>query len=287
MKKRTRKLNYLLLIPLVLVVLIQGLLPFSILISSKAKETMELNAVAIDSNLVENRQVVLENAMIDQWSAVRNESGNLNNTLEVFLRKHHTDISSFLDSKDLQRAYAQSVFPAMLNYLQGDDSCGVFLVLGNSLDHTKPQEYVGFFLRDSDPATKTTTNSDILFERGDKILARESNIALDSSWSTFFQFAGSGVRDADDFFYIPYLLAQENTDADMTDLGYWSMPFILEEHKLDNHQMITYSIPLCFDGKIYGIMGTEISTTYLSSSYLPVRDLDRNCLLYTSPSPRD
>ena len=62
----------------------------------------------------------------------------------------------------------------------------------------------------------------------------------------------------------------------MTDLGYWSMPFILEDHVLDNHQMITYSIPLCYDGEIYGILGTEISVGYLGSNYLPVRDLDRN-----------
>ena len=276
MKKRKRKLNYLLLIPLVLVVLIQGLLPFSILLASKAKETMELNAVEIDRNLVENRQVVLENAMVDQWSAVRSESGYLNHTLDEFLAENHTDINKFLGDKEMQRTYVQRVFPEMLTYLQGDDSCGVFLVLGNSMDQTVPQDYVGFFLRDSDPTTKTTTNSDLLFERGDKNLARESNIALDSSWSTDFRFAGSGVRAADDFFYTPYLLAQQNTDADMTDLGYWSMPFILEDHELDNHQMISYSIPLCHEGNIYGIVGTEISTAYLSNSFLPVRDLDRN-----------
>lgn len=276
MEKRKRKLNFLLLIPLLLVVLIQGLLPFSILLASRAKETMELNAVEIDSNLAENRRVVLENAMVDQWSAIRSESGYLNNVLEEFLAETHTDINTFLGDKEMQSAYAQRVFPEILTYLQGDDSCGAFLILGNDMDQTVPQDYVGFFLRDSDPTTKTTTNSDLLFERGDKILARESNIALDSSWSTYFRFAGSGVRAADDFFYTPYLLAQQNTDADMTDLGYWSMPFILEGHNLDNHQMISYSIPLCYDGNIYGILGTEISTAYLSNSFLPVRDLDRN-----------
>ncbi len=276
MKKRKRKLNYLLLIPLVLVVMIQGLLPFSILLASKAKETMELNAVAIDSHLVENRQVVLENAMVDQWSAIKSERGYLNQALDEFLAENHASINTFLGDKELQRAYAQHVFPEMLSYLQGDDTCGVFLVLGNHADHTVPQDYVGFFLRDSDPTTKTTTNSDLLFERGDKTLARESNIALDSSWSTYFRFAGSGVRTADDFFYTPYLLAQQNTDADMTDLVYWSLPFVLEDHALYNHQMITYSIPLCYDGHIYGIIGTEISIDYLNSSFLPVRDLDRN-----------
>ena len=153
MKKRKRKLNFLLLIPLLLVVLIQGLLPFSILLASRAKETMELNAVEIDSNLAENRRVVLENAMVDQWSAIRSESGYLNNVLEEFLAETHTDINTFLGDKEMQSAYAQRVFPEILTYLQGDDSCGAFLILGNDMDQTVPQDYVGFFLRDSDPTT--------------------------------------------------------------------------------------------------------------------------------------
>ena len=62
----------------------------------------------------------------------------------------------------------------------------------------------------------------------------------------------------------------------MEDLGYWSFPFILEDHTMDNHQMITYSIPLCIDGVVYGIVGTEVSTSYVSTAFLPVRDLDRN-----------
>lgn len=276
MKRRKRKLTYLLLIPLVMVVVLQGLLPFSILLFSKAKETMERNAVDIDSNLVENRRVVLENAMVDQWSEVRYESGYLNAELKAFLTERQADISEFLGDAEMQHAYSQSVFKELLNYLRGDDTCGLFLILGNNSDQTAPQNYVGFFLRDSDPTTKTETNSDLLFERGDQILARENGIALDSSWFTYFSFLGSGVRDADDFFYVPYLLAQQNTDADMMDLGYWSMPFVLEDHAMDNHQMITYSIPLCYDGEIYGILGAEISASYISNSFLPVRDLDRN-----------
>ena len=45
MKRRKRKLTYLLLVPLALVVLLQGLLPFSILLVSRAKETMERGAL--------------------------------------------------------------------------------------------------------------------------------------------------------------------------------------------------------------------------------------------------
>lgn len=276
MNRRKKSLTYLLLLPLLLVVLLQGIVPFSILLASGTRETMERNTVDIDSNLVENQSVVLQNAMVDQWSGIRNESNFLTNMLWSFLAEQDISIGTFLGDSALQRAYAAQVFPELLDYLRRDSSCGVFLILANSADPMLPANYEGFFLQDSDPATKTETNSDLLIERGDKALARQSGITLDSSWSPSFSFQGSGVRAADDFFYKPYLVARENTTVDMTSLGYWSLPFTLEEHPLDNHWMITYSVPLLCNGEIYGIVGAEVSTSYLSNNYLSLRELDRS-----------
>ena len=59
----------------------------------------------------------------------------------------------------------------------------------------------------------------------------------------------------------------------MVDLGYWAKPFILEDSYLDDHKMITYSVPLKYDGEIYGVLGVEISLDFLNS-YYSVHDLD-------------
>lgn len=276
MKNKKIKLTYLLLIPLVFVVILQGLLPFSTLFISRTRETLVQNAANIDSYLVENRKVVLENAMLDQWSEVSSETVFLDSALNELLIENQITIDDFLSNKIIQRKYVESVFKELLAYLRRDNTCGLFLILANDNDINVANDYVGFFLRDSDPTTRTQSDSDLLFERGDKTLARGAGIALDSSWNSQFKFMGNGNRAADDFFYKPYILAKENTDANMSDLAYWSTPFVLEDHKMDNHEMITYSIPLCFEGKIYGILGTEVSTAYISNSYLNVRDLDRN-----------
>ena len=141
MKKKKKSLMYILLFPLLLVVLLQGILPFSMMLVSGVKNTMQKNAVDIDSNIVENHQVVLDNA-----------------------------------------------------------------------------------------------------------------------WTANFRFKGEGISSADDFFYKSYELAKQNRQSDMTSMGYWSMPFILENATMDNHKMITYSVPLIFDGEIYGVLGMEVST---------------------------
>ena len=276
MSKHKKSIACLLLTPLLFMMALQGLLPFCALLASGTRQTMEANEVDIDSNLVRNRTVMLENAMIDQWSAIRKESASLSTALSSFLCRSGNTVKGFLYSQDLQNRYMQLVYPDLLQYVERDQSCGVFLILANMGDISQPREYVGFFLRDSDPSTKTETNSDLLFERGDKTLARQSGITLDSSWSPRFSFQGAGQRAADDFFYTPYQMALQNKTADMSSLGYWSMPFVLEDHALDNHKMITYSIPLVCNGEVYGVLGTEISTSYLENSYFPLRELDTN-----------
>ncbi len=265
---------FILLVPLLFVVLIEGVLPFSALLMSKTKETMIDAEVNIDSNIVENRRMVLENAMDDQWSTVRKESSFLSTKLQRYLADNGVSQEQFITDRDAKLAYCEEVFPELLDYLQRDSSCGVFLILANA--EAAGGDYTGFFLRDSDPTTETVTNSDLLLERGSKLLAQEASISLDNAWTTSFRFEDPGEREADAFYYEPYLLALENTDVEMSSMAYWSLPFVLEDSRLDSHQMITYSVPLIWNGTVYGVLGTEVSLSYLLKSYFPVQDLDQN-----------
>ena len=131
MEKRQKSLMQLLLIPLLLVVILQGFLPFYTLIISGTKQTMEENAVELDQNIVENRKVVLEGAMVDQWSAIRKESSFLNAILRDFLAEKNANMDRFLSSADLQEAFTQQAFPELLDYLRRDNTCGVLLILAN------------------------------------------------------------------------------------------------------------------------------------------------------------
>ncbi len=273
MQKKKKSLAILLLVPLLLVVLFQGLLPFSALLASGTRQTMEQNAISIDSNMVKNRATMLENAMVSRWSYIRNECAYLDDALEKLLNEENISVGEFLQRRELQQRYALNVFAELLDYLSRDSSCGVYLVVANDSPCDQTESYAGFFLRDSDPDTKVVTNSDLLLERGDKRLARQSGITLDTTWSSQFQFQGAGERTADDFFYVPYQLAQQNVHINSANLGYWSAPFVLEDHPLDSHRMISYSIPLIYDGQVYGILGTEMSTAYLIRNYFVLQDL--------------
>ncbi len=271
--RRKKALLKIILMPILLIILVQGTLPFMTLVLSGLKSSLEDNTIQMDAHMVENNQMTLENEMNEKWRSIYKESEGLSETLTSLLQENNLAIQQFLTSKDLQKEYLEQVFPQMVDALQYNTSSGVFLVLANDASVNVEAEYQGFFVRDSDPQTKTASNTDLIMERGSKKLARSMDISLDNSWATDFTFCGRDKREADNFFYKPYLAALDHKDSQMENLGYWSRPFILEDHYMDSHKMITYSVPLECDGEIYGVLGVEIGISYLNN-YFSVSELD-------------
>lgn len=205
--KRKISIISLLIIPIVAVMIAQGIVSIGTLKINGADRTLENNAVNMMSRTVENRKVILENKMLEQWSFVANEA--------------ETDQAA---------------------------------------------EYNGFFVRDADSGDQSFTNTDLIMERGGKTLARTEGIPLDSAWTTKFSFLGNGMRKADDFFYQPYLAARSNPETAQKYLGYWAEPFVLEDHYMDNHKMIAYSVPISCDNMVFGVLGVEVSTSLLEQN---------------------
>ena len=273
--KKKKSLWNIFLIPILIIEFVQGAVPFLTLIFSGIRSNMENAVIGLDSHTVENRKVVLENDMIEQWSSVYKESDSLSSALTKVLSNHQMDMQGFMGSGKVQEEYLETVFYDMVEVLQYNSTSGIFLVLGNDGDTDSEGEYKGFWVRDSDPQTKTASRTDLLMERGSKVLSQNMSISLDTSWHTDFHFQGNGKRDADDFFYQPYITAENYVDSrtSMKNLGYWSKPFILEDFYKDNHKMITYSAPLVYDKTVYGVLGIEVGVNDLTK-FFQVKDLD-------------
>lgn len=273
--KKKKSLWNIFLIPILIIVFVQGAVPFLTLIFSGIRSNMENAVIGLDSHTVENRKVVLENDMIEQWSSVYKESDSLSSALTKVLSNHQMDMQGFMGSGKVQEEYLETVFYDMVEVLQYNSTSGIFLVLGNDGDTDSEGEYKGFWVRDSDPQTKTASRTDLLMERGSKVLSQNMSISLDTSWHTDFHFQGNGKRDADDFFYQPYITAENYVDSrtSMKNLGYWSKSFILEDFYKDNHKMITYSAPLVYDKTVYGVLGIEVGVNDLTK-FFQVKDLD-------------
>ena len=149
--KKKKSLWNIFLIPILIIVFVQGAVPFLTLIFSGIRSNMENAVIGLDSHTVENRKVVLENDMIEQWSSVYKESDSLSSALTKVLSDHQMDMQGFMGSGKVQEEYLETVFYDMVEVLQYNSTSGIFLVLGNDGDTDSEGEYKGFWVRDSDP----------------------------------------------------------------------------------------------------------------------------------------
>lgn len=271
--KRKVSIISLFMIPIVLVIIAQGMVSVGMLKLNGADTRLENNAVDMMSQTVENRKVILENKMLEQWSFLTNEKSTLIQQLKNVLESETIEPEEFLKNEDAQKRFLEDIFSYCVEELQKNMVNGLFLVLGNDKEPDQAAEYLGFFVRDSDEYHQSENNTDLLMERGSKTLARSEGITLDSSWTTRFSLAGNGVRACDEFFYRPYIAAMENTQDRRKYLGYWSEPFVLEDHYMDSHQMITYSIPVSFGDAVIGVLGVEVGISNLEELF-QVQELD-------------
>ncbi len=267
-KKKKKKLSIvtLIILPLFLLALMQGILPMFILHTLNVKKTLESNQIESDIHNVELHTNTLVNKMTNEWTSISQCSQELSTQYTQLLNDYNIDTTTFLSSSTYQNEFLNQIYPIFLSAAQKNTSSGTFIVLCNQDNIENASTYNGLFFRDSDPEMIAESNADLLLEKGNKQLAQTNNIALDSAWSTKFNFQGNGERNCDNFFYQPLLAASQTTDT--TKLGYWSQPFILENSYLDNHQMITYSLPFVYEGNVIGIYGVEISIQYLNSFYM-------------------
>ena len=159
---RKKRLMTIFLVPVIAVIVAQGLVPLLAMIFSGIRSKMSGNVIDLDNHTVENRQVVLENDMVEHWRSIYKEQNLLNDTLSQVLDDQGIDIKKFLQDDNAQMQYLNQTFPDMVDALQYNTTSGVFLILANEQKLQNRANYRGFFIRDSDPQNKTASNTDLL-----------------------------------------------------------------------------------------------------------------------------
>ncbi len=278
-KRKKATIFRIFLVPLLLIMLVQSAITVGTLVVRKTVGMLEEYSGNMMGRLVENRKVILQNEMNQRWASIHEQETMMNETLRDFLGDEDAELSELLESDEKKDRLLEQFFPKCLNLLQNNSTTGIFLILAGD-DRQSAGDYSGFLIRDSDPMTNPANYTDLLLERGSKNLSREWNIPLDTGWTTRFHMDGQGRNASEDFFYEPWRAGEEYMEADIVDLGYWSLPFALgkdspEKSGEDSYRMISYSLPLRYEGKVYGILGVEISERSLYD-YLPMEELNES-----------
>ncbi|MCM1258984.1 MAG: ATP-binding protein [Roseburia sp.] len=268
-----RTMFRLLLIPLILVIAVQSAFSFGMMFVTNTFKVLRDDAVGSMTRTVDNRKVILENDMLQHWIAVCQDTDAINLQLEKFFEDTGSDIKKFLSSRDLQEEYLKYIFPEFVDKAQYGMATGVFVILENDME--KSGNYEGFYVHHSDIASRSSNKGGLLMERGDKELARSKDIPLDVCWSPNFDLMPQGSREADDFFFKPLMAGNDNIGANPVNLGYWSKPFVLEDEDHDSYRRVTYSLPLIYEGTVYGVAGMEVSLNFINT-YFNLEELNDN-----------
>jgi diguanylate cyclase (GGDEF)-like protein len=277
LKKKTRSIFWLFIVPLIIILLFQAVISVGSIILSNTVGILDEYAVQSQNQTVRNRNIILENNMVQQWSNVSECMEDFQNSYHEFLQENGSSPEEFLSNENQKEVWLDKITEQCLYMLRKNSVTGVFVVLANEQMDQETNHCKGIYFRDSDPVSNPGDYSDILLERGSAELSHRMDIPLDSYWSTDFAFGPSLEEKADDFFYQPYEAARKYPHAKYKDLAYWSGPFFMEDDtSKSGYEMISYTVPLIAeDGTVYGVLGTEISKFYLEN-YMPFQELNAN-----------
>ena len=254
------------LVPLIVVMMVQSLIIVGIIVFRGVVGAIQEASVENLGKDMENRRAQLEIEMLQRWAGVEVCEPEITGVLEGFLAENQLTMAQLAGSTDQQQALAREIFPICLQQTNSSDTSGVFFLTALG-DPEAAEQVTGFYVRDSAPYSQALDYSDLQLSRCGNQLSREMGIALGSDWTTYFHMMGQGNRAADNFYYEPWRAARENPEAETQLLGYWSEPFYLEDDPVCGYQSIAYSIPLRYEGEVYGVFGVEISLPVMNHQF--------------------
>ncbi|WP_294148380.1 ATP-binding protein [uncultured Clostridium sp.] len=268
------------LIPLSFVMLLQALVALGAVHVGGTVRHLEEYSVGIMEQIVKNRNLILSNNMTHQWTDISGEYEIANSSLERILEEKQLTLHGFMEDEEAKEELLNQMLLPSLDIIRRNGVNGVYLILADGLGKAQEEEgeevykCSGIYFRDADPYVNPKDYSDLLMERGNYEFSHDLGIPFDTSWTSRFLFRQEGQLEADSFFYKPYRAALVNPGAKEDNLAYWSSTFYLENDRAkDSYSMISYSVPLMCDGKVYGVMGIEISSAVING-LLPYSELN-------------
>ena len=274
MSKKKRSVFQLFMIPLIFIILAQALLTYWIIYSSGTLGLIDESSVSTLSQTVRNRKIILENNMVQQWSGVKEETSTMNARFGELLKDHEITAAAFKENSRYQQEFLGDILTDCLYMMRKNNVTGTFVVLANNEAGQIATSLEGVYFRDSDPLSNPGDYSDVLMVRGDSAFSHELGVPFDTLWKPKFAVEAAGTRAADDFILKPYMEAGLKPEIGYSNLAYWSNPFCLEGNVAeDSYHMITYTVPLIYNGSVYGVLGVEVSVPYFVK-YLPKNELD-------------
>ena len=254
-----------------LVVLVEVLLLVASIYLMRVGPQLNQNAEDILAMQVETRSGYIQSQLNDAQE-LSSLTSRVNTLTQELLDSGAIDLATLDSSSDAAYPLLAAVTPKLISTLRSKPVTGIYLILNTHdlNERASGDRLPSVYLRDLDPdSPPPENNSDLMFERAPARLVQTQNIATDKAWKPAITYRSLG---AEGLVYSSFQTAYDaETKLDATAYGHWTTsPYVMNG---DDRQAIAYSLPLILpDGTVYGVVGVELLTSYLTEK-MPYNEL--------------
>ncbi len=259
---RRRSIFSRLLLPMLIIAVAEMAALFLTLSIGGAFSTMTNSALDALDERTQNKQQPLQQEFRTIWSNLDTTASSLARIIETGLRSRGATTADMAGNPSLNSYLVEDMAPTVLSRFRTLGTTGIFVILDGQGVAGQPDSYAGIYLRDSDPNTESSDNRDVLLTRGLPPRSEQLGIPLDRDWEAAFSFREG---EEDGYYFMPFESAVKGGGV-MQEYAYWCGPFRMQP--TDPDEVLTYSMPLMSSrGEVYGVVGIELSQTYLSNEF--------------------
>ena len=257
-----RSIRVRLLFPLLLIMLLQSILFFAMICYGGIAETLKKNAIDILNDNTENSKLTLEQELYRWMQVVKEDNGIADGIDRVIEAEGQTPSDIRYDTK-LNKEILDNMTQRLIDLLHRSYATGAFLTLnGPAAENSPDSTLAGIYIRDLEPNSFASDNSDLLLERGLPSISKKYGIPLDSYWQMGFDIRED--KETSPYYHKPFDSAVQNhaQQGEEANFSYLGLPMKLNVH--DDKEVVTYSMPVILsDGTVVGVAGVDMAASEL------------------------
>lgn len=260
MKKKQTTLRRRLVLLLTLFFVLQLVIVSFLFIKGGIISTAQNNALGTLNSLTSNRCFSLSNEMLGRWGNLANSQKQISAQIDAVLAEKGITVQQLLSDPALAQEVTALCAESVISLLRQNGVTDAFFILDTPGSTFHAAGKAAFSVRDYDPQSYTSQNTDLLMECGLPALARTQGMPLDSGWTALFDLPAEG--DTADFFHLPIQRARQASLSTRMSSNYlyWSST------QLFGKETLTCSIPLILGGgDVVGVVGVAVLAEYVSS----------------------
>lgn len=254
--KKSKSINFRIVIPVMLITFLQSIVILSILNFGVGKNTLTDSLIDNFKTNVNIRKNYIEVSMYNKWSNLDGSITEIIYNTDSFLNEKGITANELLSNEKYSNEYLKAQAEVIPNTIVQNHVTNSFFILNNNGLENDDKKML--FLRSKNPIRGSNNEIDVLYAPYNVIdyyYRHGYGLGKDVYTST--------IKDIKDlkFYENPLKTIINNKSFSNQQCAYWSCDLKIEEDKI-----LTYSIPIIYNGVVIGVFGIGITEQYLRTT---------------------